>query len=176
MSIKTFTHSKLKIDSNTLKILITGGNNAKTLKLLKAFPGHFVLLADYGDVPGILTENYGFASLGAVNKDSIAHILLNFCITESIDSIIPLHDYEIEPLAKSAVLFNEYGIQVLLPSLEKVGDYINTDAVKYNDFAVFIHGELIFTTNKIMPDNIEVDLNGIFGFNDDTTNFKLFTI
>ncbi len=176
MSIKTFTHSKLKIDSNTLKILITGGNNAKTLKLLKAFPGHFVLLADYGDVPGILTENYGFASLGAVNKDSIAHILLNFCITESIDSIIPLHDYEVEPLAKSAVLFNEYGIQVLLPSLEKVGDYINTDAVKYNDFAVFIHGELIFTTNKIMPENIEVDLNGVFGFNNDTTNFKLFTI
>ena len=176
MSIKTFTHSKLKIDSNTLKILITGGNNAKTLKLLKAFPGHFVLLADYGDVPGILTENYGFASLGVVNKDSIAHILLNFCITESIDSIIPLHDYEVEPLAKSAVLFNEYGIQVLLPSLEKVGDYINTDAVKYNDFAVFIHGELIFTTNKIMPENIEVDLNGVFGFNNDTTNFKLFTI
>lgn len=174
--IKHSLYQNLKIDSNTLKILITGGNNAKTLKLLKAFPGHFVLLADYGDVPGILTEQYGFASLGALNKDSIAHILLNFCITESIDSIIPLHDYEIEPLAKSAVLFNEYGIQVLLPSLEKVADFTNTDAVKYSDFAVFIHGELIFTTNKVMPGHTEADLNGIFGFNSDTTKFKLFTI
>ncbi|WP_316803621.1 hypothetical protein [Pedobacter nototheniae] len=159
-----------------MKILITGGNNAKTLKLLKAFPNHFVLLADYGDVPGILTEEYGFASLGALNKESIAHILLNFCITESIDSIIPLHDYEIEPLAKSAVLFGEYGIQVLLPSLEKLDDFTNKEAVKYGDLAVFIHGDLIFTTNKIMPENIQSDLNGIFGFNSDTKNFKLFTI
>ncbi|MCZ4244326.1 hypothetical protein [Pedobacter punctiformis] len=159
-----------------MKILITGGNNAKTLKLLKAFPGHFMLLADYGDVPGILTEHYGFASLGVLNKDSIAHILLNFCITESIDSIIPLHDYEIEPLAKSAVLFGEYGIQVLLPSLEKLGDYNHAEKVKYTDFAVFINGELIFTTNETLPANQEADLNGVFGFNSDTTNFKLFTI
>jgi len=159
-----------------LKILITGGNNAKALKLMKAFPSHFVLLADYGDVPGIITENYAFSSLGLLNKDSIAHILLNFCITEAIDCIIPLHDYEVEPLAKSSVLFSEYGIQVLLPDADLIAGYITEEKVNYQNFAVYIHGDCIFSSeSNLVANKLPSTFNGVFGYNNNN-ELKLFTI
>ena len=143
---------------------------------MKAFPSHFVLLADYGDVPGIVTENYAFSSLGQLNKDSIAHILLNFCITEAIDCIIPLQHYELEPLAKSAVLFSEYGIQVLLPDADVIAEYLTEEKLTYQNFAVFIHGDRIFSTNdSLIPTNVSPKLNGVFGYND-ADDLKLFTI
>lgn len=143
---------------------------------MKAFPGHFVLLADYGDVPGIITENYAFATLGLLNKDSIAHILLNFCITEAIDCIIPLHDYEVEPLAKSAVLFGEYGIQVLLPDADVITHYIGEEKVNYQNFGVFIHGDCIFSSeSKPVAEKLSANFNGVYGYND-AGDLKLFTI
>ena len=159
-----------------MKILITGGNSAKALKLLKAFPNHFVLLADYGDVPGISTEKYAFESLGVLNKDSIAHILLNFCITQAIDSIIPLHNFEIEPMAKSSVLFGEYGIHVLLPSDNQLSNYRSTGNNAFQNLAVFVHGECIFASSDDIFIKREEALNGVFGYNAAADDFKLFTL
>lgn len=159
-----------------MKILITGGNNAKALKLMKAFPSHFVLLADYGDVPGIVTENYAFTSLGKLNQDSIAHLLLNFCITEAIDCIIPLHNYEIEPLAKSAVLFGEYGIQVLTPPADSLLNYISLEKTNYVNYAVFIQGECIFASGDEIFIKQNEELNGVFGYNNPNDDLKLLTI
>ncbi|MFC3559396.1 ATP-grasp domain-containing protein [Pedobacter jamesrossensis] len=159
-----------------MKILITGGNNAKALKLLKAFPSHFILFADYGDVPGIVTENYAFSSLGVLNKDSIAHILLNYCITESIDSIIPLHSFEVEPIAKSAVLFGEYGIDVVTPHADSVHDYLSTERNNFPNFAVFVKGECIFASGGEIFIKREEEFSGIFGYNSADDDFKLFTV
>ncbi|MDY0907141.1 hypothetical protein [Pedobacter sp. CFBP9032] len=159
-----------------MKILITGGNSAKALKLMKAFPSHFVLLADYGDVPSVITENYAFSSLGILNKESIAHILLNFCITEAIDSIIPLHDYELEPLAKSAVLFGEYGIQVLTPQPELIDSYLSKEKNTFKNFAVFIHGECIFASGGEIFIRREEEWSGVFGYNLPDDELKLFTV
>lgn len=159
-----------------MKILITGGNNAKALKLMKAFPSHFVLLADYGDVPGIVTENYAFTSLGKLNQVSIAHLLLNFCITEAIDCIIPLHNYEVEPLAKSAVLFGEYGIQVLTPPADSLLNYISLEKTNYVNYAVFIQGECIFASSAEIFIKQNEELNGVFGYNNSNDDLKLLTI
>jgi len=158
-----------------LKILITGGNNAKTLKLLKAFPGHFILFADYGDVPGMVTDHYAFTSLGELNKDSIAHILLNFCITEAVDTIIPLHHFEIEPIAKSAVLFGEYGIDVLLPPLESLNDYLNTEKASNTYFSVFVKGDSIYNSGLKSEAKFQDSFNGVFTLNN-ANDYKLFTV
>lgn len=158
-----------------MKILITGGNHAKALKLLKAFPNHFILFADYGEVPGISAVNYAFSSLGELNKDSIAHILLNFCITESIDSIIPLHDFEVEPIAKSAVLFGEYGIDVLLPSPEDLNNYLNLEKTVPADFGVFVKGACIYATAEKPAGKCSEKLNGVFNINQ-SEKLTLFTL
>jgi len=133
-------------------------------------------MGDYGDVPNISTPQYTFTSFGVLNKESIAHIFLNFCITESIDCIIPLNTFEFEPLAKSAVLFGEYNIQVLLPAAEILNDYIDSSTQKTNDFAVFIHGELIYSTSAVPEHLNSAQLNGIFKLGASGADLKLFSI
>lgn len=96
-----------------MKILITAGNNAKTLKLLKEFKSDYVILADYGDVPQMKTDAYTFITLGEINKESTAHILLNHCLNFDVEAIMPINDFEVEALQKSKVLFEEFGIKVL---------------------------------------------------------------
>ena len=98
-----------------MKILITGGRSALALKSLKTFINDKVILADYGDTPSLVTDQYYFISLGPRNDDIIAHNLLNHCLNESADAILPLHDFEIAELAKSSVLFDEFNIKVLIP-------------------------------------------------------------
>ncbi|KLT65555.1 hypothetical protein [Pedobacter sp. BMA] len=159
-----------------MKILITGGNNAKALKIMKAFPSHFVLLADYGEVAAISTAHYAFKSLGMLNMDSIAHILLNFCITEAIDAVLPLHHFEVEPLAKSSVLFDEYGIGVLTPPAEELNQYLLAEKNTFQNFAIFIKGECIFASGKEIFVKQSDEINGVFGYNDADEKLTLFTL
>lgn len=105
-----------------MKILITGGKSATTLKLLKAFEGHEIILADYGDIPSFPSANYRFISLGEVN-DTIAHNILNICLDHGVDMVLPVHIFEINPLAKSEVLFEEFSIKVLLPAQTEILNY-----------------------------------------------------
>ncbi|RZJ83860.1 MAG: hypothetical protein EOO20_22040 [Chryseobacterium sp.] len=103
-----------------MKILITGGKSASALKLLKAFPNDKVVLADYGEMPSIVTAQYHFISLGERNDDIIAHNLLNHCLDEAVDAVLPLHHFEMEDIAKSAVLFEEFSIKVLMPDADQI--------------------------------------------------------
>ncbi len=98
-----------------MKIIITGGKSAKSMKLLKAFEAAQVILADYGDVPSFTSPLYTFFSLGERNDEIIAHNLLNTCLDEEADTLLPLYDFEVEAIAKSILLFREYNINVLLP-------------------------------------------------------------
>ena len=98
-----------------MKILITGGKSAVALKVLKAFEQHEVIVADYGEVPSFSSSKYQLISLGEKNEDIIAHVLLNYCLDHGVDALVPLHEFEIEPIAKSKILFNEFNVSVLLP-------------------------------------------------------------
>ena len=89
-----------------MKILLTGGKSAVALKLLKAFTNYKVVLADYGDVPLFATKDYELISLGIKNEEVLAHTLLNNCLNEGVDAILPIHSFEIEALAKAEVLLS----------------------------------------------------------------------
>ncbi|ACU05209.1 hypothetical protein [Pedobacter heparinus] len=103
-----------------MKILITGGVSAQALKMLTAFADDAIVLADYGDVPLFPTAKYQFISLGERNDDIIAHNLLNHCLNEAADAILPLYAFEIAEIAKSTVLFEEFNIRVLLPETAQI--------------------------------------------------------
>jgi hypothetical protein len=105
-----------------LKILITGGKSATTLKLLKAFEGHELILADYGEIPSFTSANYTFISLGEIT-DTVAHNILNVCLDHGVNMVLPVHIFEINPLAKSEVLFEEFNIKVLLPAQAEILNY-----------------------------------------------------
>ncbi|WP_316789865.1 hypothetical protein [Pedobacter frigoris] len=100
-----------------MKILITGGKSVQALKLVDRFAGDTVILADYGEAPSFPSTKYFFISLGERNDDVIAHNLLNHCLNEAVDAILPLNAFEKEEVLKSSVLFKEFNIDVLTPDL-----------------------------------------------------------
>jgi len=103
-----------------VKILITGGKSAQSLKLIKTFADDNIVLADYGDVPSFPSARYYFISLGQRNDEIIAHNLLNHCLNEGVDAVLPLHEFEVNEISKSQVLFEEFNIKVLLPQEDQI--------------------------------------------------------
>ncbi|MBY0245069.1 MAG: hypothetical protein K2Q03_06425 [Sphingobacteriaceae bacterium] len=159
-----------------MKILITGGNSAKALKLLTVFKEHEIVFADYGDVPILKTADYKFISLGIKDENTTSHQLLKVCLDEGVNEILPLYPFEIQNLENSKTIFEEFNIQILLPlmthNLSLIKDVNlsnNIVAIKngdliYGDKSLF---ELHFSENKIIR-------NGVFYGNE--KDFSLFTI
>ena len=165
-----------------MKILITGGKSAATLKLLKAFAGHEIVLADYGDIPSFPSANYTFITLGEVN-DAIAHNILNICLDYGIEMVLPLHEFEINHIAKSKVLFQEFNIAVLLPELTDIVKYFypQADIKPGMNWYYFLDGQLQFPGNaaqSVLDLGREKELNGVFYIPDDPEELTaiLFTI
>ncbi|MFN0256573.1 ATP-grasp domain-containing protein [Pedobacter ureilyticus] len=140
-----------------MKILITGGKTATALKLIKAFNDAEILLGDYGDMPKINTHNYSFAELGNWNEDILAHNLLTKCLDNGVDVLLPLYEAEIMALSKSMVLFDEFGLKVLLPGNPQL---VQT---KFKDWCIFDHGKLVYSSIDLQVDSSD-GLNGAYSF------------
>ncbi len=138
-----------------MKILITGGKSAVALKLLKAFEDHSVVLADYGEVPSFSSTAFQFISLGEKNEDTLAHTLLNNCLDQNIDVILPLHHFEILAIAKANILFNEFNVSILLPAVTSIENYTNTIGNK-RDWIIYNNGVVVY-------DTLQSDLLGTYG-------------
>lgn len=162
-----------------MKILLTGGKSAVALKLLKAFTKYKVVLADYGEVPSFATKDYELISLGIKNEDILAHTLLNNCLNEGVDAILPIHSFEIEALAKAEVLFNEFNISLLLPSALELNKYfIANQGNKTEHWVIYSKGDLIFSSkdDKLVEElGKNESLNGAFYVNPNN-QFNLITI
>ena len=152
-----------------MKILITGGKTATALKLIKAFDGCEILLADYGDMPVINPNAYSFASLGTWNADVLAHNLLTKCLDYGADVLLPLYEAEIAAVSKSLVLFSEFDLKVLLPENPEF------ELKKIEEFCVFEEGKLIYTTVDVALENTQ-NLNGVYAFDTETTKLDLILI
>lgn len=153
-----------------MKILITGGKTATAFKLLKAFNGQQVILADYGDVPSISSTTYQFISLGQFNQDTIAHDLLNCCLDNEISHLLPLHEETLESLTKAQILFKEFDVNIIAPSMEWLATHQPSEIEEKKNWAVFLNGEILFA-NPPDPSLAglvsEANLSGAFYFNTD---------
>ena len=158
-----------------MKILITGGKSAVALKLLKAFEGHSVVLADYGEVPSFPSTAFQFISLGEKNEDTLAHTLLNNCLDQNIDVILPLHHFEILAMAKANILFNEFNVSILLPAVTAIEKYTATVDNKKN-WVVYNNGVVVYDTMQselLRTYGREHDLSGAFYTKIDEITVKL---
>lgn len=104
-----------------MRILITGGKSARAIKLAAQFENDSIVLADYGDMPSFPSAKYKFLSLGERNDDIVAHNLLSHCLNEGADAILALEPFETVELLKSAVLFNEFNIEILTAETSNQG-------------------------------------------------------
>ena len=165
-----------------MKILITGGKSALALKVTKAFMSHQLVLADYGEMPNFSSPAYTFISLGEKNEDTIAHTLLNYCLNEEVDLILPLHAFEIIAMAKAKVLFKEFNIEILLPEQDDLSAFFDLNKrSKPIQWAAFKDGDTLFISipnDKLCAFAKTSALNGIFYFNDANAvaNLTLITI
>lgn len=103
-----------------MKILITGGKSAQSLKAVNAYPEAQIVLADYGEVPSFPSARYQFISLGGRNDDVVAHHLLTVCLDYDVNALLPLHQFEVNEIIKSETLFQEFNIQVFKPEPEQI--------------------------------------------------------
>lgn len=152
-----------------MKILITGGKTVTALKLIKAFEGAEILLGDYGDMPNINSNSSTFVGLGEWNATILAHNLLTKCLDNGVDILLPIYEAEIAALSKSLVLFDEFGLKVLLPENSQ------PSLTKFKDWCVFDKGTIIYTSTN---SNVEADnsLNGAYSFDAETGELALISI
>ncbi len=154
-----------------MKILITGGKTATALKLTKAFDGSEILLGDYGDMPNINTNSYSFVELGSWNTEVLAHNLLTKCLDYGVDVLLPLYEAEIIALSKSMVLFDEFGLKVLLP------ENLLLNSTKFKDWCVFENGNLIYASfDGDFKADEQSGLNGVYTFDTETKALALISI
>jgi len=152
-----------------LKILITGGKTATALKLIKAFDNAEIILGDYGDMPNINTNIYSFAELGNWNAEVLAHNLLTKCLDNGVDVLLPLYEAEIIALSKSMVLFDEFGLKVLLPERPQLIQG------KFKDWCIFDDGKLVYSSIEIELNKC-TNLNGFYSFGNENKDFELISI
>lgn len=148
-----------------MKTLITGGKSAQALKLLKAFTGDQVILADYGDIPSFVSAQYQMIDLGPRNDDTIAHNLLNACLDQEADRLLPIYSFELEAIVKSSVLFEEFNIHILLPEASVFPIYLDQIPNDKKNWAVFDKGLLVYSTlldTAFLETGKEKKLNGAF--------------
>jgi hypothetical protein len=101
-------------------ILITSGTSAFTQRVAELFPKSNIIFADSKPIPSVFLANGKYIAIPSSQKASFVHEMLAICLDLSIHKLLPLNDGELIPLAKNKILFEEYGITVLVPDLESL--------------------------------------------------------
>lgn len=151
-----------------MKTLITGGKSAQALKVSKAFAADNLILADYGSIPAFTSAKYQLISLGDRNDTVIAHNLLTHCLDLQVECLVPLYDFELDPLLRSVLLFEEFNIKIFLPERTVSGEYIKQGGLVHAiAWAVFNESKLIYCSDSELNSRLESlglerALNGVF--------------
>jgi hypothetical protein len=101
-------------------VLITSGISAFTQRVSKLFTGRNLFFADSNPIPTPFLNTGKYVAIPSPEKSSYVHEVLKVCLDLAINKVLPLRKGEHLPLAKSKVLFEEYGIVILLPDLENL--------------------------------------------------------
>lgn len=104
---------------NTL--LITYATRPFAMRVVKSLAAKFTILAATSDeIPSFMTEQYIKIPRGV--NPTYAHELLKIALDKGCTYILPLGLDEVQSLAESIVLFEEYGIRVLCPDHLALGE------------------------------------------------------
>ncbi len=85
-------------------------------RIINGAPGT-VFLADSVDLPPFPIRGRKFIKIPEGGSPSFAHELLTICLDNAIEKVFVLRKAEIWALAEARVLFDEFGIQVIVPSV-----------------------------------------------------------
>ena len=145
-----------------MNILITAATTAQAYQLSRFLnTDQNIFLGDSADLPKIGVEGMSFIKIPAANSASFSHLLLAQCLDLNIEVVYPLKRAEVLALAEARLLFDEYGIKVMVPERLTVERFLSTRVEK---------GELI------IKDAVgEIPDRGAFVKDAETGMLKLFT-
>jgi hypothetical protein len=156
--------------------LITAASDSAAFRLARLFSEKVLFFGSIEEIP-----NFGdtkFIKIPSVKSPSFSHELLKICLDNHINEVYPLVLDEIIELSFSRILFEEFNIKIIIPSI----NYINLELLKYSisltKLIVLINGVIIAgdcPPNNSLPFQEE---NGIFKWEliDDEVIFSLFTV
>ena len=136
-------------------ILVTSGMHAFAQRIARTLsPADSVVFGDSSALPEIMVKSGKYFNLPKASSASFSHELLSLALDKRVDIIIPLKQSEIRQLTACRDLFEEYGIQVAVPSIKVLNetDFIVNPA---KDFfpSVFLNGKpLSQTTAETISD------------------------
>ena len=105
------------------KLLITSGTSSLAQRVGNLLQERFKLFFATSDAVPQFLENR-FHKIPKGPDSTFAHELLTFCLDHQISLLLPLGLSEIQSLSEAKKLFEEYGIQVLCPDREELGELL----------------------------------------------------
>jgi len=111
--------------------LITAANNATSYQLAWQFKHEIVHFCD-----NVAHKNI----IPPPTDNSFSHQFLKYCLTHNITRVFPLRMLEIQALSESEILFEEFGIELMLTQpaiLEDINSKFNTNFIEVNNFTEF---------------------------------------
>ncbi len=162
-----------------MAVLITAASHAEAYRLERLIQPPDVVFADYHKLPGFSFSSRRFIRIPQGNANTYAHEVLTVCLDLGIDKIYPLYSDEIWPLAQAQQLFDEYGIELVIPSLNWLKTNSFKEAASVENLLILEKG--IITAGS-MPQNAalpEISASGIFTWkvhNNNTAVYNLYTV
>lgn len=97
-----------------MKILITAATSAKAYQLKSKLNNPDTLLGDYAELPATMLKTGHMLQLpNPLTDASYAHKMLTLSLDNQINTIYALQTAEFNLLTEAALLFSEYGINIL---------------------------------------------------------------
>lgn len=96
------------------KHVITGATTAQAQRLAKNLEGQEVYLTDYNPIPQVLLKSGRFLQLSLNENNTYVHELLKVCLDVQASYLHIIRPQERDLIQGQEVLFEEYGIQVLI--------------------------------------------------------------
>lgn len=94
------------------KLLLTGAVSAAAHKVKSVLKDKEVLMGDFMPLPPIP----GLLALPSPLSVAYIHELLQLCLAEGVDELVPIRFAELKALLSAKALFAEYGIQLYVPA------------------------------------------------------------
>ncbi|MVZ62449.1 hypothetical protein [Sphingobacterium humi] len=153
------------------KIIITYGTRPLAQRVAQAIGEQLqVQFATSEQVPSILQAKY--LQIPTAANPTFAHELLKCCLDQQANYLLPLGFREMESLAEAALLFEEYGIQLLSPTLDELKAlFVLPNPAKEVEIQIIALGK-----NLLNQQDVAYPGSGLLAFSDEGEEFALCTV
>lgn len=159
-----------------MSVLITSASDSAAFRIARLLNDKNLVFGSIEQMPDITGRK--FIRIPSASSPSFSHELLKISIDHQIHEIFPLMKDEIVELSSSRVLFEEFDIKIIIPSINSIHLNFSSPAPQLSKLVVMVNG--VFIAGEIPPSSslLIQEENGIFQWDiiNDKVIFSLFII